>query len=292
MDEEATEQLFFKKEQIVHFVSKNRRIPDSIGKNELMSFTEMPMLIKEKLKDTLIYNASEDELLPNRQLVFSVSTGTKYYKATISQNLFESDDLVETILFSFCFLSLLLIITLLAVNAYFSKKAWKPFYETLAFVKDFEIPQQKEINLPNSSVQEFNQLNEALNNMMERIVNNFNNLRTFTENASHELQTPLAIIKSKTDLLLQSENIQPEHLKHILDIDASVNRLKKLNQALLLLSKIENNQFHGKEKIDLLKLIDEKLEHYGDLIRMKSFTLEKNATLAKLYLIRCWLIAW
>ncbi|MBK6834145.1 MAG: hypothetical protein IPG89_07685 [Bacteroidetes bacterium] len=109
--------------------------------------------------------------------------------------------------------------------------------------------------------------------MTEKISNDYEKLKNFTENASHELQTPLAIIKGKTELLMQTQGLTEEQSKLISEIDQTSNRLKKLNQTLLLLSKIENNQFKNEKSIDFSEILKSKLEQIEDLIKIKNIKL-------------------
>src|SRR5208283_3959431 len=98
------------------------------------------------------------------------------------------------------------------------------------------------------------QLNKTLDRMAKRMRRDYVNLKEFNENASHEIQTPLAIIKSKLELLIQSEGLNEEQMGMINSVYESAARMSKLNQGLLLISKIDNNQFHQTEVVNLQKI--------------------------------------
>ena len=124
-----------------------------------------------------------------------------------------------------------------------------------------------------TNIKEFNELNDAVVKMTSKIYNDFVREKEFTENASHEIQTPLAVIKSKIELLMQSENLKESEMAQIQIIERSVNKLSSLNKALLLLVKIENKQFNGVEELSLKKSLEGILTHYKTLIDNKNITI-------------------
>jgi signal transduction histidine kinase len=109
--------------------------------------------------------------------------------------------------------------------------------------------------------------------MMQKIQADFVNLKEFTENASHEIQTPLAIIKSKLEMVLQDKTLNDQQNQRIHTAFESANRLSKLNEALLLLSKIENHQFVDLSEIDVCKLIQSRFEYLEELFALKQIEL-------------------
>ena len=217
----------------------------------------------------------DEELQPYRTLTFSAKAGEKFYSASISRPLVESDDLIESIAYSLSILTGILLLVLFLLNWFLSKKMWKPFYKTLDELKKFDLNKKEIMILPQVKISEFKILNEEIKKMTDKIQKDYKNLKEFTENASHEIQTPLAIIRSKLELMIQSENLPEEQIKSIREIYESVNRLSKLNQSLLLLAKIENRQFHQEQIIDLKNLIEKKINHLEELIDMKGIKIER-----------------
>ncbi|MES2836235.1 MAG: HAMP domain-containing sensor histidine kinase [Bacteroidota bacterium] len=272
INEEAEEALFIKKNEIKTYVLKNKKLPESILLEEVLRFSETIMSVTESLADTIIY--IENENLPFKQLSFNVELNKKNYQCTISKSLFEADDLVETIFQSFSIIIGLLIIVFITINFLFSKTIWKPFFKTLHQINEYDLEKHQVLNIEPIATKEFNQLNEAIKKMTQKIANDFNNLKSFTENASHELQTPLAIIKSKAEILLQTEGLNSEQAKQIIEINQTVSRLSKLNQTLLLISKIENNQFSAAENLSFTNLVSNKLKQFEDLIEMKQLKID------------------
>src|SRR6185437_15266196 len=101
--------------------------------------------------------------------------------------------------------------------------------------------------------------------MCEKVSKDYESLKNFTENASHEIQTPLAIIKNKIELLLQSENLDKTQIHSIQILNEAASKLSRLNQSLLLLTKIENRQFESPEKVNFSKVLNQCIENFEEL---------------------------
>ncbi len=269
MYEETTELLFQKKAQLVAYIKENKKIQDPLSNDELISIKETSLPIKEAIKDTMLYIEADKEILPYRQLIFNVELEGQNYRVCIGKPLFESEDLIETITISFILIAISLIVLLLIFNFIFFKRTWKPFFKTLHSINNYEIEKHQNLAFERSGTKEFDQLSESISKMTSKISEDFQNLKAFTENASHELQTPLAIIKSRTEALLQTQGLNEEQTKQIIEINQTANRLRKLNQTLLLLAKIENNQFESNIEINFSEILKNKIKLYEDLIAMK-----------------------
>jgi signal transduction histidine kinase len=286
VDEEATEHIYSEKLLIEKYVKEHDKIPvTDLMTGDLISFTAVNIPVNETISDTTLYSEEEGETLPYRCIKFPVMIDGKNYSVSISKALFESDDLVETILTSFILITLVLLLVTFIVNRIASKRLWKPFLNSLSLLNEYKIDKHQSFHFSSTSTKEFKQLNEALGKMTEKMSANYNNLKTFTENASHELQTPLSVIMTSSENMLQQKGLDETQLDNIQTIHQTARRLSRLNQTLLLLAKIENRQFENKEEIDAGKLLESKLEFYSDLIHHKEITLEKNiAQQIKLYI--------
>jgi signal transduction histidine kinase len=231
--------------------------------------------------DTIEYNLSDKRYDKCRKIIAIDQINGHFYKIQITYSRFETEDMVE-IIFSFMIgLFVLIVATLYSVNNRLSKSVWRHFFKTIGLLKNFKIGQINEVVFEKSNIQEFNQLNNVLAEMIGKIQSDFRNLKEFTENASHEIQTPLAIIKSKLETILQEETILPDVQQQVQIAYKTVARLSKLNEGLLLLSKIENRQFIEKSEIDFCKLIQSRLELIEELLMLKQIevTTELNTPL-------------
>ena len=225
------------------------------------------------ISDTIAWDEDEKQLIPFRKLVFATSANGENFEVTILQSLLESEDLEAVIFYFMITLFSLSLLTLFLINLWLSEKAWKPFLNSLIKVTSWKIGEKHPVTFDKTGIYEFDQLNRTLEEMIQKMQADFINLKEFTENASHEIQTPLAIIKSKLELVLNDTALSGLQHKRIYDSFESVNRLSKLNDALLLLSKIENKQFVEKSEINLCTLIQERLEYIEELISLKKIEL-------------------
>jgi signal transduction histidine kinase len=218
----------------------------------------------------------DDESIEYRVLKsYYRSQGTNYLITIVDPKL-EMEDLIESLSHIFLVTLGFLILTFLILNWILSKTLWKPFYKTINALNGYELKNYSAQHFDRSTTKEFAQLSEALNKMTDKIYSDFVQQKEFTENASHEMQTPLAIIKAKVDLLMQSPNLKEEEMKQLEGIETSVSKLASLNKALLLLAKIENNQFRVTAEVSLAGVTDKVLNNFEDLIQGKGISVTKK----------------
>ncbi len=209
-----------------------------------------------------------------RQLVAYKTIQGRKYKITVRESELESDDLLETltmvILLSFSGLLMLLFI----INRRISKRIWRPFFENLEKLKQFSLQDIVPYNPTISDTDEFNELNHVLKSLTDKVITDYDNLKKFSENASHEIQTPLAIIQSKIEALLDENRLSGNQPDKVKSIYQAVKRLSKINSGLLLLTKIENRQFSELEEINLDRLIKTQIESFNELMVLKQLNFE------------------
>jgi len=227
-------------------------------------------------KDTILYDDIIGEFQLYRMISYQTMMRDKPVEISISKSLFVADELVGNVAFVTLGLSLFLLFFIIGTNNYFFTHVWGNFFETINVIKDYNIADAKSIKFTESEITEFNQLNQVFEKMHERIKRDYQNLKEFIENISHEIQNPLAVIKSKIDLLQQNENLDKSQAELIQSIQTNTIRLSNLNRSLILLSKIDNNQFPVREKVDITANIDLHLENFEDIIQSKKISLIKN----------------
>jgi len=228
----------------------------------------------QTFSDTLVFDIRENELIECRRLTFQTDINGQFYKVRIILSRFETEDMVKMIFYFMIGLFMFIGLMLFLLNKWLSVSAWQPFFKTLEQLRQFKIGSKKDIMFNNSDIYEFDQLNGVLTVLIEKIQTDFNNLKEFTENASHEIQTPLAIVKSRLETVMQNKSIPDEQNKHIQIAYKTVSRLSKLNEALLLLSKIENRQFADETEVNLCNLISEKVEMVEEMMSLKNISIE------------------
>ncbi len=277
IEENITENLENTQHQILEYVNKNGTLPPvpSLG-SDFIVFAPAEIQVTEVVKDTFHFNKYEDEELPFRELVFTVKTKEGLYTVYVGKPIIEADDMIETVASSLGIVVGILLIILFLLNWLLAKSMWKPFYTTINSLKLFDLSRKETLSLPTTNIAEFKLLNETLAMMAEKIKTDYQSLKEFTENASHEIQTPLAIIRTKLEQMIQVENIPAEQMNIIQDVYESVNRLSKLNQSLLLLTKIENLQFKEIQEVKIDELINKKLTQFEDMISFKKINIDLN----------------
>jgi len=234
--------------------------------------------VYDKFYNTTIFNTEKKVNVDYRQLKSVYKHGVDFYEITIRQPLTEAESLINSILPIEVTLFLGLIIGVLLINRFISDTIWEPFYELVDRLKHYDLVNVKIISYKKSNVDEFDELSEIVEKMTTRIYNDFNSQKEFNENSSHELQTPLAIIRNKLELLIQSKNLQDEDMVLIGSVFHNINRLTQLNKGLILLSKIENNQYYELSRINIGQLLETLMVSFEELIAERNIKVEMNIT--------------
>ncbi|MBE4948779.1 HAMP domain-containing histidine kinase [Chryseobacterium culicis] len=200
----------------------------------------------------------------------------KPYLFTIQTNIEESHETIAVIAMITIFFFVMIVVGLLYLNRKLSSSIWKPFRSTLDQLKTFNLNSQNTIEFPASDTAEFEELNQSLYKLIERNVSTYKTQKEFTENASHELQTPLAIIKNKLDLLLQDQNLTEKQYSIAEDMNRALTRSSRINKNLLLLAKIENNQFDSSETISLDHLLHQSIDILEEHFEQKNISVTEH----------------
>ena len=276
MNNRLDQQLLYVKEVIAKRIKYDIDIP-LFDEPEELTEIENRVYPRDTMiyKDTLIFHAIEgvegaEEYEQYRQLTAYETLQGRRYKLVTRNSLVRNRDFISIITLSTIIIILLLLSGLWILNTQIAKNIWKPFYLNLDKLKTFSIQDQNPIELEPSNVEEFKELNNSIKNLTLKLQSDFNNLKEFSENASHEMQTPLAIMQSKIELLLQSSKLSKDQIEQLQSIYQAGQRLSKLNKTLLLLAKVENQQFSSKEEVSLKTLIEKQLENYEDFIINKN----------------------
>jgi len=260
-------------------ITESDSVPDfrsDFGHLIQVSLLRYPPRKIQIIQDTSMFDRSQDEFIHYRHLYSRDYNGSRGYMVNIFKPLKETDTLIAEIYISITILFFSLLLMLLLVNFYISRHAWVPFYRTLHQLGIYNINQEVPLRLEKSKISEFILLNQALEEMSDKIRQDYFSLKEFNENAAHELQTPLAIIKSKLDLLIQNEQLKEEQLKLISSVYDATTRISKLNQGLLLISKIENNQFPQSDEVYFEQILDRIFSNFEEIIELKKISIRKS----------------
>lgn len=228
---------------------------------------------KDVYSDTLMYMQNEKDFEPVRMLKTVFSHQDQYYSMRVITSMVEEDDLVYELFTALIWLYLGLVITIIMLNNLLLQKIWRPFNRLIEQLGSFKLEKAEPLQLSETKIDEFNTLNTAVDSMLKTNIETFNSQKQFIENASHELQTPLAITFNKLERLAETgelNNQQAELLSSALD---SLGRLKRLNQSLLLLTKIDNNQYADTEYVNINLQVQRIVEDLEDLAGYKNVEL-------------------
>ena len=219
--------------------------------------------------DTLIYDIIDDKYQPYLQLTVNRKIGKTYYWIIASKSLIQTELLVTEIFQTMLYVFVGLLAALIGLNLLVSRNLWTPFTNTLFKLKSYQLGMSEALEFESTTTHEFLELNTILGRMTDKIRMDYSSLKEFTENASHEIQTPLAIVKSKAEMLMQSDNLDEQQFKYVKTIYNSSLRLSKLNQGLLLLAKIENQQYVSLEDIDINLLVKNNFEYFQEMVDLR-----------------------
>ncbi len=227
----------------------------------------------ERYSDTLMYMLNEKDYEPVRVFETKMAYNDNFYKVKFITSMVEEDDLIQDLVTYLIVLYILLMISIVILNNLMLKKIWKPFHSLVSQLPNFRIEKNHQIKTKDTSIDEFKLLNASITTMIDQSRARYLEQQHFIENASHELQTPLAISINKLELFLENTNLSEDELKTMASILDNLGRLTRLNKSLLLLSKIENRQFTDEESIDFNQLISTITEDFEDLASHKHIRL-------------------
>lgn len=229
---------------------------------------------KNSLYNKMYYMEYDDEEQPYRVLKTDfIDQFGKHQQLTIRTSTVEEDELVYDLTTALLVLYLLLVVSIIAVNGFLLHKAMRPFYLILDKLKKYQFGVASSYEPQNYSIKEFEELNIEINEMIERNELVFHQQKQFIENASHELQTPLAIVINKIDLSIQNGELDKKNLNFLNDVKNDLRRMAGLNKSLLMLSKIENNQFNKISNVNFNILINNLVKSYEDFIEFKKINI-------------------
>ncbi|WP_447642656.1 MULTISPECIES: sensor histidine kinase [Chitinophagaceae] len=260
------------KAEIEEYVVQNNALPAPMSfKGQIVTYKEVEKEFEKKIKNEYRFakkekEAHKDKFRMYRTIKFPIELNGKIYSCKIMRSQAETEDLIQIMAVCAVGLGLLLFVLIFLSNRFLFKKIWYPFQRTLKQLKQFKLSSQQSFIKEKTDIQEFQELNDVAAEMTDLARKEYNSLKDFTENASHEIQTPLAIIKSKLEMLMQSGNIRSEESEFIESAYEASIRLSRLNQALLLLTKIENNQYDNTENVSLKQTTQHLTEQYRELI--------------------------
>jgi|TARA_Y100001934_G_scaffold279032_1_gene381751 hypothetical protein len=273
LESEIEEELYSNKNRVELILESD---PEHQGIPPVIEVEKVNRDQQRVLNDTLIYDPLQDEIELFRQLSQTKLINGQHYKITVRAMVIESENILVAIVSTFLIIILLAFLFLFYFNTNRNKKLWEPFFINLNKIKSFSIKERTDLNLIDSGIIEFDELNKELKALTAKVYSDYQNLKQFTEDISHEIQTPLAVMQAKIDTLVNATPINQEQYQQFTSLENDIRKLKNLNKRLILLAKIDNNQFVNDQIISLKQIFEEAIENMTEL-SSATFKLKSNA---------------
>ena len=279
LDNELKWRFLDRVERVTYLLEKGKTFDGKArGENHTnLEIAALPSRVEPsvEISDTLVWHDRLQQMEHNLKLVAYRNVDGSAYRITTYGALVESDDITEAVIQILLWILGLQVIGAVGVGFIVSNRLFNPFRKTLERIKNFSLQDKEPITAEETSVAEFDDLNKFVEQMTSKAISDYSNLKEFAENASHELQTPLSIIKGKLELLTETD-LSPEQYQFVEDSQRSVKKLSRLSESLALLTKIENHEFTGTQEVNLSELIRESTQSFDEFIALNGLTVETD----------------
>jgi signal transduction histidine kinase len=266
-------------ERGISYHIKKNNLPEKGGRDEIsfVKLDEKPNLDNYPVySDTVVHNETMDEHQRSRQKVNVIEIEGEYYKISMIKSVEDflrlKDDIFESLIPAFIILAIGIVLFNYLLSGYY----FRAFNKILNTMKTYKIGKGENLTRVKTNTVEFNKMQNLFNQMIDRIEEDYRNLKEYTENMAHEIQTPLAVIRNKTENLLSSESVMNQHSDDIKRIYEETNHLSKLSNKLNLITKIENKEFNNLQKVRTKPQIEKHLESVNELVDLKEHTIETD----------------
>jgi signal transduction histidine kinase len=275
--ESVDEGLDHYKRQIIYQAEKDTLVLNRNNFDEgFFAIREIPetqaLAFKDTYTDTLMPMQDADDEAPEAEPVRLLKTAFenqgKFYELRVINSMVEEDDLVEELLREALGLYLLLITIIILINNFVLQRLWQPFYSFLNQLKNYRVG--KSFPRVKTGTQEFTDLQKAVNILLQHNIETYEQQKQFIGNASHELQTPLAIATNKLELLIEKGNLDPGQAESLAETMHIIERLVRLNKSLLLLTKIENKQFLDNTLVSFNQVVKQSVNELEEIAAYKN----------------------
>lgn len=224
-------------------------------------------------RDEMVFITEKSETEPARVLITIFRTeDERYMELVVYTPTIEKLDLLRAILGWIIFLYVLLLLIILSINIWVFRKNMKPLYVLLKWLDSSQLGKKNEPLENTTKITEFRKLNAATMAFAERGEKLFEQQKTFIGNASHEMQTPLAICRNRLEMLMEDETLTEHQLNELIKTHQTLENLTRMNRSLLLLCKIENGQFADTRSVCLNDILAHYLNDYKEVYAYRNIT--------------------
>ena len=253
-----------------HSINRLRREPVDI-----IEMNENAQAVEFSVSDTTAWHSQLQRMERQLKAKASYVVNGKQYLISAYDVVVESDDITDAVTKSLVWIAVLFLLFVAVLGRLISNRILNPFNKTIQAIKSFSVHQKESLKLPETGTLEFQELNNLVKEMTHKAMSDYQSLKEFNENASHELQTPLSIARGKLELLAESK-IDDNQAQLISAVHQSIQKLSRLSKSLALLNKIGNQEYDVKEVVNLSAMLRESLAAFEEMIEMKSITIKSN----------------
>jgi signal transduction histidine kinase len=264
--EETDEFLKYEMERIVKYNNEFQSFPNFNNIAYIVPHVNYP---KPYYKDTLLLEPGDNEMVPYREIRFTINQDGNFYGVVLRHLMLGRDDIAQgTLLITVGSMLLIALFLVLIVN-HITGKIWAPFYQTMNKLNNFAIDNPVP-EFPKTTTDEFEALNVTLRGLLKKVSDDYRSNKEFYENASHELQTHLAIIRTNTERLIDdSDSSEKKGINELERIYSALTKLSHVQKSLLLLCKVNNRQFSNEASIHFHEIVQHTIETFSEVCQIR-----------------------
>ncbi|MDB5159355.1 MAG: sensor histidine kinase [Mucilaginibacter sp.] len=278
LTDQVDQDLKVEEQEIFDYVKANHQLPQVFKSESLkIEFKDIGSDTVQRLfVNTQYQDEKEHDLESGRGLISWVAVSGVNYQIKIVESKVETEDLIRLIFIITLGIIVLLIVVLMVINRLVIRNLWQPFYEMLRQIKLFNLTDKHGITTLTTGIDEFQDMNEEISAMSARVKQDYQELKSFVENAAHELMTPIAVMNSKLDTFIQTGNLNEDQGSLISDMYGTMSKLTRLNKVMLLLTKIENKLINDQEPLDLKEAVQTACNEFQEMAANKALSLDTH----------------
>lgn len=225
-------------------------------------------------RDEMVYIDDKLEYEPARILMTIFKTDTGYKELVVYTPTIDKLDLQRSILGWIVALYAGILLILLLLNVWIFRRNMKPLYVLLSWFNNYKIGSGYKPLSNKTKITEFKELYHAVTMSAQRNEKLYEQQKMFIGNASHEMQTPLAICLNRLEMLMEDENLTEKQMEEIAKTHQTLENVTRMNKSLLLLCKIENGQYADVKEVSVNSLVSQYVDTFNDVYSYKNITVK------------------
>ncbi len=279
IENETIEHLYFEKELVNKALKQGVDIANfktNVGDDIAITKVDTLQYDQGVIKEFEVKEEYEDEYFTSKKIVFDVEQNKQFYRVNIIKTFDGTEGIIESLSLILFVSGLCLLIILIVLNMIVYSKLFSPLSKLIVEIKSFSVHNLKKIIAPKTSTLEFSELGDNVSLMSEKIISDYTSMKEFTENMTHEIQTPLAVIQAKIEICLQDKALSETQAILLTDSTKAINKLVNISKGLSLLSKLDNGEFTSTQNKNITSFIHERVSYFSDFIESKELIIEEH----------------